>query len=296
MAEEKTTDGPPADTPGTPAVVEEGTAVDTAEEEEEEDDGVFKLHVKGGGKAALLPLDPAAPLSDIKAQVRTEFGMPDDERLVLVKDGAALEEKEGSTLASLGFESRDTLELKHQLHRTWTMWYDTPDPTKKPDPTNWHANIKKIICFDTVEDFWGLFNNLMTPSRLKDKSNYHFFRDGIMPAWEDPQNTKGGKWVLQLNTNAGDKKLLDEVWLFTILEFIGEGFEDSDEICGVVVSLRKSRNRIAIWTRDASNSEAMKRLGQKFKEKMNLGARYKISFTSHADSATARNPKVLHEY
>lgn len=284
--------------------MEEGAAVaalvedegdEGEQEEEEEDDGSYKLHVKAAqGKVTTMKLDPLAPIEEVKAAIQAQLGMPDDKRLVLFKNDAALDCQADSTLTTLGMESRDTLELKHKLYKAWTMWFDAPDPTKKPDPNNWHANIKKIVSFDTVEDFWGLFNNLMTPSRLKDKSNYNLFREGIMPAWEDPQCAAGGKWVLQLNTNASDKKLLDEIWLYTALEMIGEGFEDSDEICGAVISLRKSRNRIAVWTKDAKASDKMKRLGQQFKEKMNLGARHKITFTSHSD--TARVPKVLHEY
>lgn len=250
-------------------------------EEEEEDDGSYKIKVKAAsGQVTLMPMEEDWSIAKVKELIQTETDTPADNRLVLFKDGLELEGKEGSTLTALGVASRATLELKHRLFKKWTMWYDVPDKSKKPDPNNWHSNVKQIVSFDTVEDFWGLFNNLMTPSRLADKSNYHLFREGIMPAWEDPQNANGGKWSLQLNTSAGEKKLLDEVWLFTMLEMIGEGFTDSDEICGAVISLRKSRNRIAIWTK-STGEEAMKRLGGQFKERMSLGARYKISFTAH---------------
>lgn len=238
-------------------------------------------------------IDPEnATISKIMADIEELEGIPVENQMLVKGDGTTVEEP-SSTLTQHEIKLGDTLELRHGLEDKWTMWYDTPDPTKKPDPNNWHANVKKIMDFDTVEDFWRLFNNLAQPSDLPEKSNYHLFKQGIMPAWEDPKNAKGGKWLLQVGTNGNDKRLLDEVWLFTALEMIGKGFEDSNEICGVMISLRKGRNKIALWTRDADNGEAMKRLGKQFKEKMHLGTRHKIQFTAHTQ--TTRAPKPMYE-
>jgi hypothetical protein len=35
--------------------------------------------------------------------------------------------------------------------------------------------------------------------------NYHVFKNGIKPMWEDPQNNKGGKWILLLKGSQKDK-------------------------------------------------------------------------------------------
>lgn len=180
---------------------------------------------------------------------------------------------------------------KHRLENAWTMWYDAPEKNKRPVPgADWHANVKKIVSFRYVEDFWCLFNNLMAPTLLSEKSNYYLFKEGVMPAWEDPKNENGGKWALQLNTSEREKTLLDEIWLYTILEMIGESFEDMDEMCGVVVGLRKTRNRISLWTKTCSNADAQKRIGSEFKKKMSLGPRHKLSYTAHATAYQRGKP------
>lgn len=47
---------------------------------------------------------------------------------------------------------------------------------------------------------------------------------------------------------------------------IGEQFDDSEEICGVVVSPRKAgQNKLALWTRTAKDREKQKRIGMYFK-------------------------------
>lgn len=90
--------------------------------------------------------------------------------------------------------------------------------------------------------------------------------EGIEPAWEDPNNENGGKWVVNLKPTQRASSL-DKRWMFTLLACIGEVLEDpaSDEslVCGTVLSVRKQADRLAIWTRAASEEKIME-IGRKF--------------------------------
>ncbi len=44
-----------------------------------------------------------------------------------------------------------------------------------------------MMCLQ-VEEFWSIINNLLPPSQLVKNANYHFFKDGIQPLWEDKAN------------------------------------------------------------------------------------------------------------
>ena len=57
-------------------------------------------------------------------------------------------------------------------------------------------SIKSISTVQTVEQFWSTYNYLKRPNDLSSTTDYHFFRDGIKPTWEDPKNAKGGKWIV----------------------------------------------------------------------------------------------------
>lgn len=60
----------------------------------------------------------------------------------------------------------------------------------------------------------SLYNNVLSPTKLAIGSNYHLFKEGIRPMWEDPINAKGGKWIF---TNARSRKArLDECWLHVV--------------------------------------------------------------------------------
>lgn len=37
------------------------------------------------------------------------------------------------------------------------------------------------------------------------------------------------------------------------MALIGEQFEESEEICGIVVSVRQRQDKLALWTKAASN-------------------------------------------
>jgi len=37
-------------------------------------------------------------------------------------------------------------------------------------------DIRKVVSFDSVEEFWGLYNNIVPPSQLPGKANYYLFR------------------------------------------------------------------------------------------------------------------------
>ncbi|RUS31191.1 translation initiation factor eIF 4e-like domain-containing protein [Jimgerdemannia flammicorona] len=103
--------------------------------------------------------------------------------------------------------------VKHPLHNAWTMWFDNPG--KKANALSWSQNLKELVTFDCVEDFWGVYNNIVKVSELQLNSNYHLFKRGIRPEWEDPANEKGGKWVIQFpRTKTGED--INNLWLYTV--------------------------------------------------------------------------------
>ncbi|QRV91113.1 eukaryotic translation initiation factor 4E type 2 [Ceratobasidium sp. AG-Ba] len=142
------------------------------------------------------------------------------------------------------FQDPQTFNVKHPLYSPWTLWFDSPNtkgktlpqtPSTSVPPTpggvpptpgalSWMDDIKRLIKFDSVEEFWGLYNNIIPPSRLPPKANYYLFKDDIMPAWEDASNKDGGKWSVQLPKEK-NRARIDDMWLNTMLAAIGETFD-----------------------------------------------------------------------
>jgi translation initiation factor 4E len=99
--------------------------------------------------------------------------------------------------------------IKHPLQHSWTLWYLEPDRSK-----SWELNLNKVSTFNTVEDFWSLFNHIKQPSEVKMGSDYSLFKEGVRPMWEDPANKQGGRWVISLNR--GQRLELDRYWIDTV--------------------------------------------------------------------------------
>lgn len=171
--------------------------------------------------------------------------------------------------------------VKHPLQNSWTIWYDNPG--KRSNQASWGDHLKKITTFGTVEDFWRVFNNLKPASSLAQGSNYHIFKENVEPKWEDPANAKGGKWTVSVPPKSRNSSL-DQMWLFTVLACIGETFDSPDDVCGLVVSVRKAGDRVQIWTKDANNEHACRDIGRSLKLNLELPENVIIGYQSHADS------------
>ncbi|KAH9681765.1 mRNA cap-binding protein [Citrus sinensis] len=153
----------------------------------------------------------------------------------------------------------------HKLERKWTFWFD--NISKPKQGAAWGSSMRKVYTFDTVEEFWWyatnthtldmallyvIFNWIFKPSRLPMNADFHLFKTGIEPKWEDPECANGGKWSVTSNRKAN----LDTMWLETMMALIGEQFDEVDEICGVVASVRQRQDKLALWTKTAANEAA----------------------------------------
>lgn len=184
-------------------------------------------------------------------------------------------------MAGLGIAEPSNFSVKHPLQNSWSIWYDNPG--KRSNQASWGDHLKRITSFGTVEDFWRVFNNLKPASSLAQGSNYHIFKEHIEPKWEDPANARGGKWTVTIPPKSRNSAL-DQMWLFTVLACIGETFDSPDDVCGLVVSVRKAGDRVQIWTKDANNEQACRDIGRSLKANLELPDNVLIGYQSHADS------------
>jgi len=138
-------------------------------------------------------------------------------------------------------------------------------------------------------------NNISKTSELALKSDYHLFKQGVRPEWEDEQNMDGGKWAYQFK----DKRVvaIDDLWLHVMLAAIGETLEADDvkEVMGVVVNVRRGFYRIGVWTRTTGakgNRDSLKEIGRRFKEVLKLGEAEKVEFSGHTDAALSGSTRA----
>lgn len=129
----------------------------------------------------------------------------------------------------------------HPLKNVWVVWYRSPG-NKFQD---YEKSTQKIAHFATVEEFWSIYSHLRRPNALPHVSDYHIFRKGIRPVWEDKENRKGGKWNIRLK-----KGVSTRYWEDLLLAIVGDQFGDAGEdLCGAVLSIRGNEDVLSVWTR-----------------------------------------------
>jgi len=166
------------------------------------------------------------------------------------------------------------------LHCKWTLFYD--NPRLAPQGTDWKDNLKTCGEFDDVGDFWRIYNNVKPASSMALNSNYHLFRQGIQPMWEDPANINGGKFVLTIPKKDSKNGRCDEWWLYTVLAMIGETMDlHGDQVAGAVVSIRKSQDRIALWLKSSDPSICIP-IGERWKKALEFN-KTPLKYQFHKD-------------
>ncbi|KAK1153321.1 eukaryotic translation initiation factor 4E type 2-like isoform X2 [Acipenser oxyrinchus oxyrinchus] len=158
-------------------------------------------------------------------------------------------------------------------------------------PSATEQNIKHIGSVASVEQFWKFYSHLVRPGDLTGHSDFHIFKEGIKPMWEDEANKNGGKWIIRLR-----KGLASRFWENIILAMLGEQFMVGEEICGVVVSIRFQEDILSIWNKTANDQVTTSRIRDTLRRVLNLPPNTIMEYKTHNDSlkdnSSFRNTKI----
>ncbi|KAG6977742.1 hypothetical protein JG688_00000052 [Phytophthora aleatoria] len=174
------------------------------------------------------------------------------------------------------------------IQNMYSFWYIKRNTGNKAVSESYEKSIKGLGDFKTVQDFWKIYNHLVRPNDLPNTMDYHLFKTGIKPMWEDPANRRGGKWMVRLR-----KGIASRYWEDLVLAIIGEQFDVGNEICGAVISIRYNEDIISLWNRNADNNEACYRIRDTMRKMLNLpqfvALEYKRHDMSLNDNSSFRN-------
>jgi len=168
-------------------------------------------------------------------------------------------------------------EGEHRLQSQYCLWYSRRGPGKQTN--NFDANLKLLGRFASCEQFWAIYSHLVKPGELASHSDFHLFKMGIKPMWEDEANKFGGKWIVRLR-----KGLSSRCWENLVLAMLGEQFMVGEEICGAVVSVRFQEDILSIWNRSACDQAVTNRIRDTFRRVLNLPPGTAIEYKAHNDS------------
>ena len=149
---------------------------------------------------------------------------------------------------------------KTKLENKFSFWYRISDDIYQThgkyaiDKKEYENQVKKIAEFDTIEDFWAIFQHLRKPDSCKPGIEFQMFKEPVKPLWEDENNKNGGRISIKLR-----KDFTTIIWEEMIFALIGNVLpkEIKDEINGIIVSSRREFNTLQIWFKnfEAKNND-----------------------------------------
>ncbi|KAJ5379503.1 Eukaryotic translation initiation factor [Penicillium cosmopolitanum] len=168
---------------------------------------------------------------------------------------------------------------EHPLKSTWIVWYRPPTPKY----SDYEKSTVPLASISSVESFWGTYSHLKRPSLLPTVSDYHIFKKGIRPVWEDEANKRGGKWIVRLK-----KGVADRYWEDLLMAMVGDQFaEAGDEVCGAVLSVRGGEDVLSVWTRNDGGRNI--KIRETIKRLLAFPLDTNIFWKSHDDSIAQRS-------
>lgn len=231
------------------------------------------------GSASKTPKTPGTafdfgkPSSEKKEQQSSDREEKESRRPPARKSLSSLRPSESSITTSKDVAA--SWPLKH----TWVIHYRPPTGKN----SDYEKSMKPLCKINTAQAFWTVYTHLKRPSSLPTVSDYHFFKEGIRPVWEDEENKHGGKWTMRLK-----KGVADRYWEDLLLALIGDQFaEASDEVCGAVVSVRSGEDVFSIWTKNDGGRNI--KIRETVKRVLSLPADTNLQWRSHDDSIGQRN-------
>ena len=102
--------------------------------------------------------------------------------------------------------------------------------------------IIKIADVSNINEFWEVFQHLKKPNQCPTGSDYHIFKKGIVPMWEDKSNKDGGKLSVLLTW-----KYSNVIWEEVTFNFAKGLLPYYDYINGIVISVRPRFLALSFW-------------------------------------------------
>lgn len=158
-------------------------------------------------------------------------------------------------------EAKRRVEGKHEIENEWTFWYvytlshnEKKKQIKKGKKGRQNEYIlHEVYSFNTIEDFWKMYNNIYSVEEIMPNTDYMLFKKGIRPEWEDLQNRNGGKWVVTLPIEEDMEEEVGQAWIKSLVSIISCQLDtiENNIICGIVLSVREKHLRLSLWCADS---------------------------------------------
>ncbi len=168
--------------------------------------------------------------------------------------------RESSGMITETFETPPIQDLT--LDSNWTIW-EMRDTKRSGSYT---AGMEKVAWFGDVVTFWKVWNKIphSNPKNFfsfnregKSLANHYeikgsyekistlaLFKSGILPAWEDATNKKGGEYTTKVETSS---EVTTQIWQTLVFDLATSNFPASERVCGIRIVDKGKTLKVELW-------------------------------------------------
>ncbi|KAH7318659.1 translation initiation factor eIF 4e-like domain-containing protein [Stachybotrys elegans] len=177
----------------------------------------------------------------------------------------------------------------------WNVYFDRPAKEQKQGEGDYTAHLEQLgPQIESVQDFWR-YNNNTPVEQIKMRESIYLFKAGFKPIWEDRRNINGGSWTFRVPKTIGPE-FWNHIQMLAIGEKLQSALDDSDQLCGVGLSVRFNSHLISIWHRDSSKKNSIDGMLACVLEELPAELRPKTDnyfYKKHSDHAGFKAPPAL---
>eukprot|EP01128_Nolandella_sp_AFSM9_P003486 TRINITY_DN149_c3_g1_i1.p1 TRINITY_DN149_c3_g1~~TRINITY_DN149_c3_g1_i1.p1 ORF type:complete len:216 (+),score=56.77 TRINITY_DN149_c3_g1_i1:1-648(+) len=140
------------------------------------------------------------------------------------------------------------------LHTPYTFWYLKKSyALQTSGKDSYERSLIRVGDVHTVGEFWAIYSNIVKAENIDYDVDLFFFRKGLKPMWEEPDNNRGGKFTVYFSRTNGRKRGARS-WEEMLLALVGAQIDvPEDEICGLVYRISGNQDELHIWTKHAND-------------------------------------------
>lgn len=149
-------------------------------------------------------------------------------------------------------------DVKRTLRHSWTLYLTACKAVEeKSSVCDYMAELAEADSFKSIPDFCEAWNRMYLEGP-KPFSKIVVFKRGIKPVWEDPDNRKGGRFVIR---GWNMEETLQMFLVIVARLMTGRLQADYNDLCGAVLQAKGNDQLwIQVWNKDASDTDQVNRV------------------------------------
>lgn len=165
--------------------------------------------------------------------------------------------------------------MEIDLPAKFNLWLFDLKDTNQTNSDNFFEKVKNVMSIRTPADFVTMYSKLHKPKDLRNGCEVYFFKEGIRPLWEDPQNEQGGSFFMHIK-----KTFANRIWENILFSVVAQDTEEVRLINGIIIRVLTLEVVFFMWTKKITKEQEARMIAW-VKETAGLSNKIKLEFKPH---------------